>query len=84
MSDETANAAPAKTIQVEMDPKTLEALGALMPAVTLWARSQGDPNPTPGDVVNMAVLVLHAQVFERAHDMLAAAKSGEAAPTAMH
>ena len=70
-----------KVLQVEMDPKTLEALGALMPAVTLWARSQGEPDPTPGDVVNMAVLVLHAQVYERAHDLLATIKSAES-PTA--
>ena len=81
MSDESAKADRPKTIQVEMDPKTLEALGALMPAVTLWARSQGDPDPTPGDVVNMAVLVLHAQVFERAADLLTMIKIGESPTT---
>ena len=78
MSDEKAKADTPKVIGVEMAPETLEKLGELLPAIALWAKREGNEGETgPGDVIALAIGVLHAQVFERAHDMIA----GEVAPT---
>ena len=71
-----AEAAP-KEVHVQMDSATLQALGELMMPCTLWARATGAPDPSPGDVVNMAILVLHGQVCPQT-------TAGEVAPTAMH
>ena len=71
------------TVGIEMDAATRQALASLVAPVTLWARSQGAPDPALGDIVGLAVRLMHATVFAKAHDMLAT-KAGEAAPRAMH
>ena len=77
MVDKSGKADQPKVIGVEMDEATLQALAELVAPVTLWARAEGAPDPCLGDIVGLAVQVLHAQVFERAHGMIA----GEVAPT---
>ena len=77
--DETAKADEVKEVHVQMDVETLEALGELMGPCTVWARATGAPDPSPGDVVGLAIRILHGQVCARTSDMLA--EAGEAAPT---
>ena len=68
------------TVRVEMAPETMQRLAELMPAIALWAKAEGDEDATaPGDVIGLAIAVLHATVFERAHGMIAEAR--DAAPT---
>ena len=63
-----------KTIEVELHPKVMRALAELMPPCTNWAREQGEPDPTPGEVMQLAVLALHSNVYEKAHNILASIK----------
>ena len=65
-------------VRIEMAPETLQRLAELMPAVAAWARAEGAPATAPGDVIAFAIALLHAQVFERAGEMLA--EAGKTAP----
>ena len=83
MSDGDGKADQPTTVRVEMAPETLQRLAELMPAVALWARAEGGEAATaPGDVIALAIALLHAQVCARAGDMLA--EAGDGAPTTMH
>ena len=83
MSDKPSEPQP-EMVRVEMAPETMQKLAELMPAVSLWAKTEsGEGRTGPGDVIALAIGVLHAQVFARADEMIA---SGEVTPTpsAMH
>ena len=82
MTDEAKADAAPKLIKVEMNAETRQALAELVAPVTLFSRQQGMPDPGLGDVVGLAVRLMHATVFAKAHDKIA--ENGVAAPTAMH
>ena len=65
-------------VRVELSPETVELIAQLLPATSLWAASEGQGQTGGGDVVALAVAVLHAQVFGRALDKIAA---GEVRPS---
>ena len=62
MSDKASDADKPAVPMVEIDPVTLERARALLPAMTVWARSEGVPDPGIPDVIGLAVDVLSAQV----------------------
>ena len=59
-------------VRVEMTAETMQKLAELLPAVALWAGEEGGEAATgPGDVIGLAIGLMHAQVFESARAMLA-------------
>ncbi|MDE0378665.1 MAG: hypothetical protein OXI20_05440 [Rhodospirillales bacterium] len=67
MSDKTTE---PKMVRVEMDDTTMGRLYELMPAMTAWAKDNGAPPPGPGDVIALALALMHSQVFARANEMI--------------
>ena len=68
-------------IRVEMDAGTIRRIAELEPAIALWAESEGEAATGPGDVIALAVATLHAQVLNRANELIAA---GEVQPATRH
>lgn len=65
------------TVRVEMTAETMQKLAELLPAVSLWAEAEGGEAATgPGDVIGLAIGLMHAQVFQGARDMLAEHEAG--------
>ena len=64
------------TVRVEMDAATRQALAELVAPCTLWARSTGAPDPSLGDIVGLAIQVLHGQVADGAASLLATGEVG--------
>ena len=64
----TERAKPSVTLEVSGD--TLACLAELMPAAKKWAEFEGAPAPSPADVMALAVMWLHAEVFGQASRMI--------------
>lgn len=65
--------------RVMLSAATVQRLAELLPAVAAWARDEGEPETGLGDVLEMAVAAFHAQVFERAAEMI---EDGDVKPRA--
>lgn len=50
-----------ESIAVVIGGVALDQLAELYPAVALWAESEGAPPPSPADLVELAIAVLHGQ-----------------------
>lgn len=59
-----------KTVRVQMSAATLRQIAELTPAVGAWAASEGETATAPGDVIALAVAILHAQVSGRTAEIL--------------
>ena len=88
MSDDHDKTAPADpptdedeimTVQVQMDAASRQALAELVAPVTMYSRQQGMPDPGLGDVIGLALRLMHNTVFSQAHETAA---QGRGSPTA--
>lgn len=61
----------AKAVTVELSRDTVHEIAELLPAVAGWAATMGEERTGAGDVVALAVAMLHAQVFAQARQILA-------------
>ena len=56
-----------QAVSVRLSGEALGKVAELMPAVALWAKAEfGEEATSPADVVELAIAVLHAQIFEKA------------------
>ena len=55
---------------MRIDGDSLLKLAELLPAVALWAQTEGEPQTSPADVVDLAIALMHKQVFDRATEMI--------------
>ena len=69
------------TVAIEMDRETRNALAALVYPVTMFSRQQGVPDPQLGDIIGLALRLMHSTVFSQAIDNLATGEVGQR-PTA--
>ena len=69
---------------VQLEGDTLRRVGELMEPVMLWARREGLPPPSPADVVELAVAVLHGQVAAGAEALAAGWQDDGERPAVRH
>ncbi len=68
MSENDEKAPPRVTC--ELSGEAMAKITDLLPAVAHWAASMGQPRTSPADVVELAIALLHEQVFDKAEAMI--------------
>ena len=79
MTDETKT---PQRVLVQLEGDTLGMVAELMVPVTHSARASGYPDPSPADVVELSIRLMHANVFARAGDGLTDAERESRTATA--
>ena len=66
----------ARLVQVRIAPETERQIAELMPAIAAWARDEGlGVETAEGDVIALAVELMHQQVSAKLADILSAGKA---------
>ena len=81
-TEQTDKADAATVIGVDLPAVTIQQIAELLPAIALWAESEGCDEPVgPADVIVLAVHRMHHDVYSRAHALAATVKNAESSTT---